>query len=289
MLGSLQILSALICVIFQAFIPANATTKPKWLTLPSTPTLPGRPIGKWTDINGVKIWSAEFGCQNPGLPIILLHGGLGCSEYWGKIVEGLMVDRRVITVDTRGHGRSTMDDKPFTFELYASDITALLKSFNIPKAVFIAWSHMAVATIAAMMDSGNSRYIERAFLYGGYHDVAANNISFASTEIYKQFVQRAIAERIKLQPTQLKKFLGAVKKLDSIYPTYSTEQLAKISPGNKVTIAFGDHEEAIASWEINLLPTLIPGSSKIIMKDVSHFGVLQDPDQFLSFVRSFLV
>ncbi|KAI8444513.1 hypothetical protein BY996DRAFT_6444893, partial [Phakopsora pachyrhizi] len=85
-----------------------------WLNLPNTPSLPGKPAGKTVDVNGAKLWYAEFGnVQSKEVPLILLHGGFGNSDYYG-----------------------TMDAQKLTFELYASDITGLLKNLGISKAAF---------------------------------------------------------------------------------------------------------------------------------------------------------
>ena len=57
-----------------------------WETLPPTPTLPRATSSGVATLNGVRIWHAEFG-QGP--PVILLHGGLANSDYWGLQVRAL--------------------------------------------------------------------------------------------------------------------------------------------------------------------------------------------------------
>ena len=63
-------------------------------------------------------WAA-FGS---GPPLILLHGGLANSNYWGNQVPVLARTHRVIVMDSRGHGRSTRDSQPFGYTLMASDM-----------------------------------------------------------------------------------------------------------------------------------------------------------------------
>src|SRR5262245_46963920 len=70
--------------------------------------------------DGARIWHATFGA---GAPVILLHGGLGHSGNWGHQVPALIAaGHRVILIDSRGHGRSTRDARPFKYELMASDV-----------------------------------------------------------------------------------------------------------------------------------------------------------------------
>ena len=43
----------------------------------------------------------------------------------------------VIVMDTRGHGRSTMDKTPFTYELLASDAAGLLATLGYDRAAWV--------------------------------------------------------------------------------------------------------------------------------------------------------
>ena len=59
----------------------DMNAEPQWMTLPPTPVLPQADRSGYAPVNGVKIWYAVFG---RGEPVILLHGGLANSNYWGK-------------------------------------------------------------------------------------------------------------------------------------------------------------------------------------------------------------
>jgi hypothetical protein len=95
----------------------------QWLTLPPTPTLPGTPRKGIATINGTNIFYAQFG---QGRPVLLLHGGLANSNYWGHQVEYLAESFSVIVMDTRGHGRSSVMSPSFSYSLFAEDTVGLL-------------------------------------------------------------------------------------------------------------------------------------------------------------------
>ena len=59
---------------------AAGATDAKWLTLPPTPTLPDTTRKGIATVNGTDVFYAQFG-QGP--PVLLLHGGLANSNYWG--------------------------------------------------------------------------------------------------------------------------------------------------------------------------------------------------------------
>ena len=126
-------------VIFAFSTPASAV--PQWLTLPPTPTLPKALHSGLAPINGIKIWYAEFG---HGKPVIMIHGGLANSNYWGKQVPALDKRYRVIVMDSRGHGRSTRNSQPYGYDLMSSDVLGLMDYLKIRKAAIVGWSDGAI-------------------------------------------------------------------------------------------------------------------------------------------------
>jgi pimeloyl-ACP methyl ester carboxylesterase len=79
-----------------------------------------------------------------GEPVILLHGGLVDSNYWGNQVPVLAKYYQVIVMDSRGHGRSSRDERPFGYELMASDVIGLMDYLKIQKAAIVGWSDGAI-------------------------------------------------------------------------------------------------------------------------------------------------
>ncbi|CAE7183294.1 unnamed protein product [Rhizoctonia solani] len=269
--------------------PSLRATEP-WLTLPPTPELPGNPAGTKTTVNGVKIWHAEFGTKSSSkLPVLMLHGGFGSSNYWGSVVNLLMKNHYVIVMDARGQGRSTMDSTPYSFDLYARDAAGILKSLGISQAAWVGWSEGADTVLAALLNSELSPMVARAFTTGAWHNVEANNATYTSTAIYQEFITRASAEYKVFQPNgNLTALANALTVLESTQPTWTQSDLAKITLGSKLTLSWGEHEEAINLSERTLLPSWIKNSKSVIMSAVSHFAPLQDPAQFAADLETFL-
>ncbi|HEY4123891.1 MAG TPA: alpha/beta fold hydrolase, partial [Rhizomicrobium sp.] len=77
------------------------------MALPPTPTLPKADVRGLAPVNGIKIWYAEFGqgSKPDRETVLLLHGGLANSDYWGNQVRVLVAAHyKVIVMDSRGHG-----------------------------------------------------------------------------------------------------------------------------------------------------------------------------------------
>ena len=131
----------LFCLLsFVALAPLARAESP-WNVLPPTPSLPKAAHSGYAPVNGIKIWYAVFG---HGQPVILLHGGLGNSNYWGNQVPVLARHYQVIVMDSRGHGRSTRDDQPYGYDLMASDVIGLMDFLKIQKAAVVGWSDGAI-------------------------------------------------------------------------------------------------------------------------------------------------
>ena len=112
--------------------------------------------------DGARIWYATYG---PGPPVILLHGGLGHSGNWGYQVPALVASGyRVVLIDSRGHGRSTRDARPFLYELMASDVLAVMDAVDLDKAAVVGWSDGAC--IALILGATAPARVAGVFFFG---------------------------------------------------------------------------------------------------------------------------
>jgi pimeloyl-ACP methyl ester carboxylesterase len=53
-------------------------------------------------------------------------------------------------------------------------------------------------------------------------------------------------------------------------------------------IVLGDHDEAITRAHTQHMAAAIPGAKLVILKDASHFAMLQDPKGYTKAVRAFI-
>jgi hypothetical protein len=92
----------------------------------------------YVEHDGARIWYATYGS---GSPVILLHGGLGHGGNWGYQVPALLKNGyRAILIDSRGHGRSTRHARPYSYQLMASDVAAVMDALHLEKASLVGWS-----------------------------------------------------------------------------------------------------------------------------------------------------
>ena len=84
------------------------------------------------------------------LPVVLVHGINMSAAVWNGLAERLAPERRVVTMDLRGHGSSVMSG-PYDAAGYAADVLATMGALGIDRAHLVGTSFggPVVATIAA--------------------------------------------------------------------------------------------------------------------------------------------
>jgi pimeloyl-ACP methyl ester carboxylesterase len=86
--------------------------------------------------------------QGKGRCIVLLHGFLGSSEIWKKIVPILSKSYKVVCIDLPGHGKSDCLGYAHSMELMADAVFAVLKKLRIIKCVMVGHSMGGYVTLA---------------------------------------------------------------------------------------------------------------------------------------------
>ena len=264
------------------FTLTAARAEPQWLTLPPTPSLPQAARSGDAPVNGIKIWYAEFGA---GAPVILLHGGLANANYWGKLVPALAPHYRVIVMDSRGHGRSSRDDKPYGYDLMASDVLALMDYLKIDKAALIGWSDGAIIGLDIAMH--HPERLTKLFAFAANSDPTAVK-DVEHDPVFSTFIARARTEYQKLSPTpnEYDAFLKQITKMWDSEPHWTAADLAAIEVPTWIVDA--DHDEAIKRENTEFMAASIPGSGLLLLPEVSHFAFLQDPQAFTQAILHFM-
>lgn len=75
-----------------------------------------------------------------GPPLLLVHGWGADSHQWSWHIDALAAKHRVIAVDLRGHGYSSVPDTGNTPRRMAADLAALLAALDIPEVVAMGHS-----------------------------------------------------------------------------------------------------------------------------------------------------
>lgn len=261
----------------------TAWAEARWQTLPPTPAPPTYDHSDRVVLNGVRLFYATAG---HGPPVLLLHGGLANSDYWGHQVAALRRSHQVIVMDSRGHGRSARDARRFGYDLMADDVVALLDHLNLPRVDVVGWSDGGI--IGLDLAIRHPARVRRVFAFAanartdGVIPNADQNPTFAA------YIARAGREYVHLSPTprDYDAFVAQIGRMWATQPNWTDAQLGTIRA--RVQVVDGDHDEAIKRSHTEEMAAHIPGAGLLILPNSSHFAFLQDPALFNAAMLDFL-
>lgn len=254
-------------------LPAGAAER--WETLPPTPAPIATDRSGDVEVNGIRIHYAMYG---QGSPVIFLHGGLANTDYWGNQVGPVAAHHTVILMDSRGHGRSTRDQRPYGYDLMAEDVVALMVQLKIEKADIVGWSDGAILGLDLAMRHKDR--VGKVFAFAantmtsGVIDGVEKNPTFAAyiTRAGQEYAARSST------PNDYDAFVEQIGKMWASEPNWSDAQLKTID--TPVLIVDGDHDEAIKRSQTEYMAATIPHAGLLILPNASHFAFLQDPKLF---------
>src|ERR1700733_6932213 len=265
---------------------AHAQDKANTLSYGANPA-----AGHSLQVDDANIYYETYG--SGGTPLVLLHGGLyGYIEEFGGLIEELSKHRRVIAIATRGHGKSDIGTKPFSYVLFAQDALAVIRHETGGKIDVLGFSDGAVTSYT--LASAHPELIRRLVAIGGPRKLAdwtpsaqAEFRNAKPSDVERDSPQ-FVSERKKLMP-QPERWLEFNEKLNAMWagPVYVTdEQIQSIRI--PTLIVAGDHDPYNQIPKFVELFQLLPKGELAIIPGCGHV-VLDCKGQFtITAVEAFL-
>lgn len=237
----------------------------------------------YADTTGARIWYSVHGS---GPSVILLHGGLGHQGNWGYQVPFLVGSGyQVVLIDSRGHGRSTRDGRPYSYALLHSDVLAVMDALRLEKGAIVGWSDGA-CTALDLAKHVPAR-IAGVFFFACNMDPSGTKEFQMSPTIGRCLARhRKDYAELSATPDQFDEFFEAVGQMQRTDHHFSAEDLAQIRV--PVVIVQSEHDEFIKPEHAAYLARTIPSAELILLPGVSHFAPLQRPGSFNQVITTFL-
>ena len=231
---------------------------------------------------GARIRYTTYGS---GAAVILLHGGLGHSGNWAYQVPALVEGGyRAVLIDSRGHGRSTQDWRPFSYELMASDVVAVMDALHLERAAFAGWSDGAcTALVLAATDPSR---VAGVFFFACNVDPSGVK-PFEATPTLNRCFARHKKDYAELSPApgRFNELVEALSPMQQTQPNYSAEDLARINV--PVVVVQSEYDEFIRREHAEYVAESLAEGVFLLLKAVSHFAPLQRPYDFNAAVLRF--
>jgi len=245
------------------------------------------------DCAGIAI---HYECFGRGVPIVLAHGwGSDLAHNWQSTgwIDALAAQRRVIALDSRGHGRSAKprEQRLYGYRAMSRDVIAVLDHAGVSRADFLGYSLGAFSGVCLLVDEP-ARF--RAFVLGGIGDETPESAA-AGAEIAKALrgqatshpLARATRAFVAANPTSDFEALAlsAAEMWPQGYPrALGGAALAKVRA--PVLIVNGAEDRPYVASD-DLLAAAIPGARLVRIPERDHLSAVTDA-RFRSAVLEFL-
>ena len=232
------------------------------------------------------MYYAIYGDDN-GEPLLLLHGGLGNADYFANQIPAFVAaGYRVITPDSRGHGRSSVTDTPIGYDLMSSDVLALLDTLKINSASLVGWSDGGIIGLDIAIH--HPERLRKLIAYGANYIPSGVKTDIGDSAVFNAYIAQAEQDYQRLSPTpdRFDAFLANIGNMWATEPNFSEDQMRSIS--TPTLFIDGWQEEAIYPQHDFDMSQLVPNSELILMPGIGHFAMFLKPDLFNSLVLNFL-
>lgn len=258
-----------------------ALAEDRWMIIPAAPVMPAAASSGMAPVNGIQMYFATYGA---GDPVLLIHGGLGHADIWANQVADLMADHLVIVADSRGHGRSSRNADPFSYDLMSEDYVALLDFLKIDKVDLVGSSDGGIIGLDIAMK--HPERLDHLFVDAANITVDGVDPAVATNATFGTYITNMAGDYAKMSPTpdQFEAFVAQISEMWATQPNWTDAQVAAITV--PTTVVLGDHDEAITRAHTDKIAGLIPGSKLVILPEASHFAMLQDPAGYNAAIRA---
>jgi pimeloyl-ACP methyl ester carboxylesterase len=264
---------------------AERKPTPRWETLPLPPAMPTANATGFVEVEGAKIFYATYGKGTT--PVILLHGGLGSGEQFAFQIPALVEGYKVIAIDSRGQGRSTISPKTkLTYAMMARDVLAVMDKLELPSAAMVGWSDGGA--IALDLAVNHPKRVSKLFVFGtNYHVNGSKPRKGPAAKTFNAYAVKCKSDFMKL--SKASSYETTVNALLPVWRSpggFTKDQMRSIKV--PTVIADGDHDEIIFLDHIKEMALLVPNAKLVVFEAASHFALWQDPESFNKALVEFL-
>lgn len=223
-----------------------------------------------------------------GEAIILLHGGLSVSSIFFAQMPALAQAHRVIAIDLRGQGRSTLGTQPFDYPLLADDVRAVLDTLGITQSTIIGWSDGGI--IALMLSIEAPQLVRRQLLLGAnFHPRGLTPSALESIQeelpATASLASRLVYRLYSPHPARWQQLWQELQQMWLNGPVLSPQQLAGIT---QETLVIAGEFDNISLEHTQELRAALGNAQLQIIAGAGHNLLLERPDLMREIMLRFL-
>ena len=239
--------------------------------------------------------------------LVLVHGYIANSRFWFPQVPVFCREFKVITVDNRGYGRTTIPQEGFTVRTMASDLKVLLDKLKVDKAYILG--HCSGGCITQQFALDYPEKVKGLVLFSTFSQALDPPLDWNSLEqmfttvdilaVAEQSAQMAFSSKVDKDLLQWVKnemknvaqpYVGKKLKImldfsESLFTINLTDQLKNIKAPTLVIV--GKDDTTTPPKFSKIIHRNIPKSEFVSMSGL-HYCSLEYPNEFNKIVLEFL-
>lgn len=258
---------------------------------------------QFTSVNDIVI-HYDFRQSTEEKPVLVFINSLGTDfRIWNEVRKRLQSDVSTLVFDKRGHGLSDVGATPYTIELLASDLIALLDKLSIKQAVICGLS--VGGLIAQGVYASRPDLVAGLILSNTAHKIGTAEMWNARIDAVRQDGLASI-----LDATMPRWFTPDYRRPDNpAYQAYCNMFVRQPVDGytatcaalrdadfteaaNKISVPVfclvGDQDGSTPPALVRELANLIPGADFSEIAASGHIPCVEQPDAYVALLRNFL-
>lgn len=267
---------------------------------------------------GVFLYYEVSGNCSTHRSILLLHGFGASTEDWIDVRDQLGEEACVVSLDLKGHGRSSRPrDGDYSLDTQSDLLLTFISSHCLSNTVLIGHSYGGAVALLAVVKAqmkGTKLPISAlvlvdvpgypqpvpAFLRVLYMPIIGRLVSLIPSRMAMKFsLRKAFYDHRKISPAIVSRYASAMDRPGSHYalalaakgmlPNDLSGYLAGLGKIELPTlILWGDHDRIVPSSVGARLKKDIAGSSLQFVQNCGHVPQEEQPDEFLALLKAFL-
>jgi 3-oxoadipate enol-lactonase len=237
---------------------------------------------------------------------VVFSNSLGCSlEMWDAQVEELRGSHRILRYDTRGHGGTPATPGPYSLDMLAADLLAIMDAAGIRECALVGLSmggmiaqHAALArphafTQLALADT-TSHYGDDShdFWRTRAHTARTQGLAPIAETTPRRWFTFGFGER---HPDIVARYQEMLRSADPEGYAGCCEAIPHIDTTSRlprlrmpVTVIVGEHDPSTTVDHARRIHAAIPQATLQLIDDAAHLSNVEQPQQFTQALRTLL-
>lgn len=255
------------------------------------------------DVNGATMAVHEKGA---GRPVVFLHGRGGSAWTWRRQLDRLYEEFRAIAFDSRGVGRSTLGQRPYTLRTLADDVAGLVTALDLDRVTLVGLSMGGgIAQAVALHHPDKVAALVLVSTSSEFPQSTRDRFRREADEVERDGISAALAARMAAKwfsdayrsthPDEVAEVVQQVMKLDPhVFAMRCRLNAERDLTGAIGSIACpvrfigGSEDPMDAAAQARRYQQYLPQCAATVIDGVSHCLHLETPDVFNSLLREFV-